>query len=520
MNLYSKKQRWKILLSIIGVLFIGAFLWYSNSVTQKLKEEQINHVTKWSQTIKKKADLVKLTNQTFDQLREEEIKKVSMWARALKEVEKNNLPDYDFSYYIISQTNNFPIILTDESDNHLSSINIALTSQNIKEQFQDKTLSEDSIQILVRNKFNDSIKTIVTSWAKDNEPFIITIDKNTTQKIYFRNSDKFYQLKHLRDSLIKGFNEDLSSNNAIVPFVFVDSSKNVIIATNLQGYTTKDSINSSIINKLIGYENTPITIALDQTENGVIHYANSPLIGTLKTLPYLQLFAVLIFIFIAYFLFSTFRKAEQNQVWVGMAKETAHQLGTPISSLMAWVELLKTQGIDASTTDEMQKDIVRLETITERFSKIGSESALLEDNFNTILEETIGYMKVRVSNKVKFNINLPSEDIIVKINKALFEWVMENLIKNAVDAMNGEGEITFSLSENDSKIILDVADTGQGIPQTKIKTIFEPGFTTKKRGWGLGLSLVKRIIEEYHNGKIFVKQSSAQGTIFRIVLNK
>jgi signal transduction histidine kinase len=228
--------------------------------------------------------------------------------------------------------------------------------------------------------------------------------------------------------------------------------------------------------------------------------------------------AVLIFILIAYMLFSTFRKAEQNQVWVGMAKETAHQLGTPISSLMAWIELLKSQGVDDSVTLEMQKDIERLETITERFSKIGSGGVLEEKNLNELLPKTLHYMKNRISSKVDFQFKLAHTPIHVKINEPLFEWVIENLVKNAVDAMEGNGTITFETTEQNGKVYIDITDSGKGIPSSKLNTIFEPGYTTKKRGWGLGLSLVKRIIEEYHKGKIFVKSSSPQGTTFRIVL--
>lgn len=494
MNLYSKKQRWKILLSIVGILLIGAFLWYSNSVTQKLKKEQISHVKKWAKTIKKKADLVNLTNQTFEQLREEERNKVKLRAAATKEIEKD-LNDYSFSLYIISEINTIPIILTDEDDNYISSINVEITNK-------------------------DSVKSIVKDWEKENDAVTIQVDKYLSQKLYFKNSDKYYQLERLRDSLITGFNNDLKNNKAVVPFVFVDSVSHNIIATNISKLNENDSLNLNRLPKALNKStNEPIKITLDENKKGIIYYADSPLIRTLETLPLFQLAAVLIFIFIAYFLFSTFRKAEQNQVWVGMAKETAHQLGTPISSLMAWIELLKSQGVESSTTNEMIKDTHRLQTITDRFSKIGSESLLESENINEVIQESIDYLKSRVSDKVNFTFD-KQEEVTAPLNKSLFEWVIENLTKNAVDAMENEGSINYSISQDDNKVFIDITDTGKGISNRKLKTVFEPGYTTKKRGWGLGLSLVKRIVEEYHKGKIYVKSSSQNGTTFRIVLPK
>jgi two-component system, sporulation sensor kinase D len=518
MNLYSKKQRWKILLAIIALLMVSSFLYYSSTVTNRLKDEQLLHVKKWSETIKKKADLVKLTNQTFEQLRLEEIRKVNLRAKATKELEKN-LPDYNFALYVISDVNNIPLILTDSEDNHLSSVNITLTQDFFKQKIklEQPNLPDDSVNYFSKKLFIDSIKQLVKLWEVDNPPINIEVDARTTQKIYFRNSDKYYQLQHLRDSLINGFNKDLENNEALVPFIFIDSASQNVLASNIQEIQNKE-LDINTFKATLKKDNTPIKITLDDNEKGIIFYADSPLVKTLETLPYLQLAAVLIFIVIAYMLFSTFRKAEQNQVWVGMAKETAHQLGTPISSLMAWIELLKSQGVDASTTVEMQKDVERLETITERFSKIGSGGVLENANIKDMLTSSIGYLEQRVSKKVHFKFNFSTNELAVKLNKPLFEWVIENLIKNAVDAMGGEGTITIDVSTQNNKTIIDITDTGKGIPSGKFKTVFEPGFTTKKRGWGLGLSLVKRIIEEYHHGKIFVKSSSPQGTTFRITL--
>jgi signal transduction histidine kinase len=218
---------------------------------------------------------------------------------------------------------------------------------------------------------------------------------------------------------------------------------------------------------------------------------------------------------VAYLLFSTFRRAEQNQVWAGMAKETAHQLGTPISSLMAWMEILKSENVNLTSIDEMNKDVLRLETITERFSKIGSSTKLEKVNLVLVVKENVEYLKNRISKKINVKITSSQNNIIILGDKSLIQWVIENLTKNAVDAMKGAGDLTFSFKIEKRIAILDVSDTGKGIE--KLKTVFEPGYTTKKRGWGLGLSLAKRIIEEQHNGEIIILQSElGLGTTFRI----
>jgi signal transduction histidine kinase len=239
----------------------------------------------------------------------------------------------------------------------------------------------------------------------------------------------------------------------------------------------------------------------------------------IKYFPFIQLGVIAFLILIGYSLFSTARKAEQNQVWVGMAKETAHQLGTPLSSLIAWNELIKALGGNDDFI-EIEKDINRLETITERFSKIGSKPQLDKKNISEVLQHAVDYMRSRTSKKIIFTLK-SENNLEVKCNVALFEWVIENLIRNAADAMEGEGQINIHVFDQSQFVYIDIEDTGKGIPKSKFKTVFKPGYTTKKRGWGLGLSLTKRIIENYHGGKIFIKGSEIdKGTTFRIVLNK
>ncbi len=259
----------------------------------------------------------------------------------------------------------------------------------------------------------------------------------------------------------------------------------------------------------------------DSVDYQLVCYDESTLLKRLSQYPYWQLGIVMIFVVVAIFALLSSKRAEQNKVWVGLSKETAHQLGTPISSLMAWVEILKENYPDDELIPEMNKDVKRLELIAERFSKIGSLPEPVEASMNEVLAHVIDYMDRRTSKKVEIISELPAENVVVKMNASLFEWVIENLCKNAVDAMEGQGKIVLSLHEEDSKVAIEVTDNGKGIRKKDLKNVFTPGFTTKKRGWGLGLSLAKRIVEEYHKGRIYVKSSEVGvGTTFRIEMPK
>lgn len=250
-----------------------------------------------------------------------------------------------------------------------------------------------------------------------------------------------------------------------------------------------------------------------------LYYDDSKLLRRLSYYPYIQLFVMLAFIFVVYYAVNSTRRAEQNKVWVGLSKETAHQLGTPISSLMAWMELLQSMGVDPEMVREMNKDVSRLSTIASRFSKIGSQPQMEVEDVNGVIERASSYMATRISSRIKLEVQLSSEPLRVRVCAPLFEWVLENLIKNAVDAMEGTGSITIVTSMEGKKAHITVTDTGKGIPRKNHKTVFNPGYTTKKRGWGLGLTLAKRIIEQYHQGRIFVSRSEpGVGTTFTIDL--
>jgi signal transduction histidine kinase len=381
LNIYTQKQRWKILLLIAALLIGTASLWYTNRLVKRLSEEERKKIELWAEATRRLADVNEMNS------------------------------DLNFLSNVINNNNTIPVILAD--------VNFEIIS--------------------------------------------------------YRNIDS--------------------------------------VRASRKGYLEKQI-------SIMREEHAPIEIKIGQLRQYIL-YKDSDMLIRLRYYPYFQLAVITLFLFVSYLAFSTSRKAEQNQVWVGMAKETAHQLGTPLSSLMAWLELLKLKGISPEYTGEIEKDIHRLQTITDRFSKIGAAPALTKVNVYEVLKHSVDYIQTRSSDKAAFEINTPAAEIIAPMNIPLFEWVIENILKNALDAMSGVGKISVVITDQQQFVYIDITDTGKGIPKSSYRTIFKPGYTTKKRGWGLGLSLSKRIIEEYHDGQIFVKNSDLnKGTTFRIVLKK
>ncbi|HNZ61334.1 MAG TPA: HAMP domain-containing sensor histidine kinase [Paludibacteraceae bacterium] len=328
----------------------------------------------------------------------------------------------------------------------------------------------------------------------------------------------------MRQVILAGENTDINffseiiAGNTTIPVIMTDENDNLISSLNVKEPSSGvDKFYQKEIERL-KRKNSHIEVRIDNTLQH-IYYDDSLLLKQLRYFPYIQLGVIFIFLLIGYLAFSGTKKAEQNQVWVGLSKETAHQLGTPISSLLAWLDLLKSRHQD-KLFDEMEKDVNRLRIIAERFSKIGSTPDLQLVKLNETLSNAIQYMSRRSSQKVLIKCHFEtSEDDAIHLNVPLFEWVIENLCKNAIDAMNGNGFIDIFVQKKSNEYIIDIKDTGKGIDKGKFKAVFTAGFTTKQRGWGLGLSLAKRIVEEYHKGKIFVKQSEInKGTTFRIVL--
>jgi len=325
------------------------------------------------------------------------------------------------------------------------------------------------------------------------------------------------------NNLVDAFFSEVVNNSASVPVLITDSIHSQALA-----YGQIDTLqihDSAYLQNLIyemGAENDPIEITIAGQGKRLIYYKDSYVLTQLRYFPYIQLAIISIFLLVAYMLFSTARRSEQNQVWAGLAKETAHQLGTPLSSMMAWVDYLEAKDVDSETIEELRKDVNRLSTITDRFSKIGSNPSLVPENLVSVIYNSVSYLKTRTSQKIIYSVNVPPEQsIVLPLNLQLFEWVIENLVKNAVDAMTRQGFINIEIIEEEHEVMIDISDTGKGIPRNMFRTIFNPGYTSKQRGWGLGLSLSKRIINEYHKGKIFVKSSTlGKGTTFRIVLKK
>ena len=310
-------------------------------------------------------------------------------------------------------------------------------------------------------------------------------------------------------------------SNENIPIILADENDSILNYRNLNPI---NEITDEYLQKQLAImkeQNEPIEIQVFEDYKQLLYYKDSILLTRLKYYPMFQLGLITLFMFIAYLAFSSARKAEQNQVWAGMAKETAHQLGTPLSSLMAWVELLKSKEETKDMVLEMEKDVARLETITDRFSKIGSKPTLEDENIVQVVEEATNYLKSRLPEKVLIELHSENPSIIVPVSVVLLNWVIENICKNAVDAMKGEGLIKIEMEEDESHVKIQINDTGKGIEPELISSIFKPGVTSKKRGWGLGLSLSKRIIEEYHKGKIFVKSSvEGKGTTFSVLLQK
>ena len=414
MNIYSNKQRWKLVLSLLAIIISVASLFITSRLVRELKNE--------------------------------ERKKIETWAQATKQlVSASSQGDFSLAIKVVSENTNIPVILVDECDSILETRNIKFLTKN------------DSLIL------NDYKKIKDEAIKNSNDSLIITKAKKLQNKY---RSFLISSLKDMRDG-----------------------------------------------------DDKPIEINFIGDKQW-IYYSDSELLNNLRYYPVYQLFFITIFILIGYMVFSSARKSEQNQVWAGMAKETAHQIATPLSSLMAWIELIKSQD-NNDMVFEMKKDLNRLETIADRFSKIGSKPKLERYDIVEIIDKSVKYLKSRLSENTEFLVQKIEEPLFAKVNKTLLEWVIENICKNAVDAMQGKGKINISFIEKKHEIEIIIKDTGKGIDRMMFNDVFKPGVTTKTRGWGLGLSLSKRIIKDYHKGKLYIVESTIKGgTSFAISLPK
>ena len=517
MKLYSNKQKWKIVLLVVALLLVGASLYVSNEIVAKVAKRERERVTQWADAIKKRAELVRLTNNSFEQLRDKELEEMELWIAATKEISKptplNRQQSYDLPLAIINRNKDIPVILLDQDNQVSGYINLEIDTSDISALYPD--LEKDSVAEL----FKHTLVNLAHEWEKINPSFTIEIYEGLFMTYYYNDSRDILRLEKERDSLINAFNEELIENADLVPVLLMDSTQTKVVASNLsEGMINEKNLLQTRDDLL--QQNNPIEISFGPLDRNYVFYANSPELKQLQYFPYIQFMIIGLFIFIGYVIFSTFRKAEQNQVWAGMAKETAHQLGTPISSLMAWIELLSGMDIDESITKEMNKDIERLTKVTDRFSKIGAGTSLEEKDIVATTKNMLSYLRTRVSPKVDITFEADEPTIIVMHNPPLFEWVIENICKNAIDAMEGDGKLSVVITSKPGKVFVDISDTGKGMTQRQQREVFKPGFTTKKRGWGLGLTLVKRIITEYHKGQISVLKSEVgHGTTFRITLS-
>ncbi|MCF8331848.1 MAG: HAMP domain-containing histidine kinase [Bacteroidales bacterium] len=477
---------------------IGVSLWFTNTLVRKIAEEERNRIRIWANAIQRKAELVNTTEMFFAEISKEERRRVEIWARANRKL-INAGNDEDLTLYvdIISNNENIPVVLTDQQDTIETTANV--------------NFSTDTVKVM-----KGKLKEEFTRYPPIKDTY--------GQIIYYKESRLYSKLRAVLDDLTQSFFDDVVKNySSTSPVIITDSTRKEVMAWgNVDSAKIRDSTYVSNLIKEMEVENEPIVIELVDKGKQYIFYKDSFLLKQLRYYPFVQFGIIGLFLFVAYILFSIARRSEQNQVWVGLAKETAHQLGTPLSSMLAWLELLRVKEVEPEIVNELSKDIERLDMITDRFSKIGSEASLVKQDVVPIIEETIEYMRKRTSRKIYYKVNRPqNRKIEVRINKHLFTWVIENLSKNAVDAIDSSGSIIVDVFESDKQVFIDLTDTGKGLPKNKFKSVFNPGYTSKERGWGLGLSLARRIIKDYHKGRIFIKSSIlGQGTTFRIVLNK
>lgn len=498
MNLYSQKQRWKLVLALAALAIVGASLWYSNRIVNKVRQEERRKVELWAEAVRNRAQLVNYTDSLFHRLREEERKRVELWADAQIHLASDDVNDLSFYLKVVTENTTIPVIITDEKGRPTFNRNL------------DKRVEGHA----------DSLRAEVARMDAVHEPIPITLYGSRKQYLHYKDSHIVTELQEVMDNIIRSFISETVMNTAAVPVIYTDSTRTRVIEhSNIDPEVAADTTAMLARIAAMAQANPPIEVSLAGRGTHFIFYEESRVITQLRYFPYVQLIIIGLFLLVSYALFSLFRNAEQNQVWVGMAKETAHQLGTPISSLMAWMELLGEPGTAATAVPEMRKDVERLEMVAERFSKIGSSPELVPEKIDEVVHDTVQYLRPRLPGRVQIQVQPSGHGPLVPLNRALFSWVLENLIRNAVDAMEGDGRITITVEQAGNEMHVDVADTGKGIPASKLKTVFRPGYTTKKRGWGLGLSLTKRIIERYHKGRIFVKHSAmGKGTTFRITL--
>lgn len=483
------KNRLKYLLLSLTIVLALLALWQVRRVAEQVRQSEEAKVRLWANAIGQRNQLAAATQQFFQEATLDEHRKMELYTEILQRFNDPDLgTDMGFSLryvnYIVDSSRT-PIIITTSRDSMIS------VPQELAGQKLEGTLLEEYSQ---------------------NPPFHYNL-WGMPMTLYYKESEYYTRLREVLEGFTRSFLNDITQNSVLVPVVIVDSTRRNIIAYG--------NIDSASIRRF-DWNNAPIEIRLPSGGLSYVYYETTPLLRMLRWVPLFYIFVALVLVVVSYFLFRTARTAEQNRIWVGLSKETAHQLGTPISSLTGWVEYLRGKEFTDEYAGEVAKDLGRLETITQRFSKIGSVPELREEDVREATLAAIGYLQSRSPRKVQFNIAFPEgETFLAPLNSPLFQWVIENLCKNAVDAMEGEGVVSVVGSQDARKIYIDVSDTGRGMSSSVQKHIFDSGFTTKSRGWGLGLPLARRIVNQYHRGRLYLKYSvPGQGSCFRIVIRK
>ena len=486
-------------MTVLAVIIITISVYYTNYLVKRFAAQESKQIEMWAEAVQSHADLMNYTKKFFSEMSEQEEKRVQLLAKAYESFLDAD-PNENTSIYLeIIQSNiSIPVVITDDNKNIFLSI-------NMPEHLKDKTVFDEEMQ----GEFNLYSPIKIDLFGK-------------TEWLFYKESLLYTELKGVLEDLFTLFITDVTDNAVGAPVIILDSTDMHVLAYgNLDSIKMKDQKYVDNQLEIMQDEHLPIKVNYIDNNKVYIYYRTSDLLMQMRYFPIVQILIFSLFVLLGYLALSYVRRSEQNQVWAGMAKETAHQIGTPLSSLMGWIELMKLEEKPFVGTLEMERDIDRLNTITERFSKIGSIPTLEPTDVVASVDKTVKYLQHRFSSKFEFEIQLPVREIVIPLNAALFSWVLENLTKNAIDAMGDKGRLTIELTEDDANVYIDISDTGKGIPRNMYKQVFSPGYTSKKRGWGLGLSLAKRIIENYHRGKIFVKNSVVgQGTTFRIVLKK
>lgn len=487
----KKRLKW-ILLALTVALALMA-LWQVQKIAATIRAEEQDKVRMWAAAVSQRARMVEATQRFFGEATLDEHRKMEMYTNILQSFNDPDMgTDLKFSLayvnYIIDSSRTQIII----------------------------TSSRDSIITVPQELAGQKLEGTLLDEYSVNPPFQYKI-WGMPMTLYYKESQYYTQLREVLDGLMRSLLTDITQNSVKVPVLVVDSAHTRVLAS---GNMDKMKVESGKWKEELS--NDPIEIVLPDGARAYVYYADTDLLRSLRWLPLFYFFIAAVLLLVSYYLFRTARSDEQNRIWVGMAKETAHQLGTPLSSLMAWTELLQGKVLTEQYSAEIQKDIHRLETITHRFSKIGSVPELKDESVSEAVRAAVAYLQGRLPRKVQIITSLPDDDpLLAPLNPYLFQWVIENLCKNAADAMDGAGTITIVASHDVRKIYIDISDTGRGMTPSVQRRIFDSGFTTKSRGWGLGLPLARRIINQYHRGRLYLKYSVPnQGSTFRIVVRK